>query len=66
MKKIKSTKIKWMTELKHYCDHPEDYLKLYFDILDKPYYFCQKCGTDISIEEKDNKYQDRDQKSLWE
>jgi len=60
MKKFKSKKINWMTELKHRCDHPDDYLRLYFDILDRPYYSCQKCGSNIDIEEN------RDQKSLWE
>lgn len=51
-----------MTEVKERCDHPKEFLNLYFDILDRPYYSCEKCGSDISVNEK----HDRDQKSLWE
>lgn len=51
-----------MTEIKSRCDHPKDCLNLYFDILDRPYYSCEKCGSDISVSEKN----DREQRSLWE
>lgn len=62
MKRFKPKRIRWMTELKSRCDHPSDDLILNFDLLDRPYYYCQKCGYDISIDEKN----DRLQKSLWE
>lgn len=55
-------RVRWMTEIKSRCDHPKDCLNLYFDILDRPYYSCEKCGSDISVSEKN----DREQRSLWE
>jgi rRNA maturation endonuclease Nob1 len=62
MKRFNPKKIRWMTELKSRCDHPDEYLVLHFDILDKPYHSCKKCGSDISTNDK----QDRERKSLWE
>ena len=44
-------RVRWMTETKSRCDHPENYRKLDFDLLDRPYYYCQKCDSDLSIEE---------------
>jgi hypothetical protein len=51
-----------MTEVKSNCDHPDEYMDLYFDILDRPYYSCKKCGSDISVNDKKS----REQQSLWE
>jgi hypothetical protein len=56
-------RIRWMTEIKSRCDHPSDSLNLYFDLLDRPYYYCQKCECDIAVDEKNK---NREQKSLWE
>lgn len=53
-----------MTELKTKCDHPDDDLTLGFDLLDRPYYSCQKCGSDISVEEKHSRDKHKDQKTL--
>ena len=54
--------MKWMTEVKSRCDHPDEYLILHFDFYEKPYYSCKKCEFDISIDDK----KDRNYKSLWE
>lgn len=63
MRRFKPKKIRWMTELKSRCDHPSETLNLHFDLLDRPYYYCAKCESDISVDEK---RRDREQKSLWD
>jgi hypothetical protein len=49
-----------MTEVKSRCDHPKDCRNLNFDLLDRPYYYCTKCESDVSVDEakeKDNEQQ---------
>jgi hypothetical protein len=45
-------KVPWMTELPERCDHPNEYLKMEFDMLDQPYWQCQKCGYSMCKDEK--------------
>lgn len=44
-----------MTEVKSRCDHPKDCRNLNFDLLDRPYYYCTKCDSDVSVYEAKQK-----------
>jgi len=44
-----------MTEVKERCNHPKDCRTLNFDLLDRPYYHCTKCDSDISTYEAKSK-----------
>lgn len=55
-------KVTWMTEIESRCNHPDDNLVFHIDILDRPYYYCKKCGCNIDADLG----KPRANKSLWE
>ena len=48
-------RVRWMTEVKERCNHPKDCRTLNFDLLDRPYYHCTKCDSDIGTYEAKSK-----------